>query len=84
MYSALLKSFVDMLASLIDWQSVSIKNQATSEVLRNKHSTEKACYYAAEAIAIAERYAFFQKAKPKRHFKSLVNKFRLCLATGKK
>lgn len=84
MYSALLKSIVDMLASLFDWQSVSVKNQATTEVIKDKRSTEKACGIANKALLLAERYATFQKSKPRRRFQSLVKKFRQCLATGKK
>ena len=83
MYSALLKSIADMLASLFDWQSMSIKNQATTEVIKDKRSTAKACGYANEALMLSERYATFQKSKPRRRFKSLLKKFRRCLATGK-
>lgn len=84
MYSALLKSIADMLASLFDWQSVSVKNQATTEVIKDKRNTAKACGIADEALMLVERHAAFPKSKPRRRFQSLVKKFRQCLAAGKK
>lgn len=84
MYLALIKPILDMLASFCNWRSVSIENQTASEVIKDKRNTSKACGIAEEAITLAERYAEFQKSRPRRRFQSLVKKFRQCLASGKK
>lgn len=76
MYSTLLKSFFDMLASLFDWRSESIENQTTSEVLKDKHRQQSVCEYAERAISIAEQRAVFSKKRHKRIFMSYVKKFR--------
>ena len=76
MYSTLLKSLFDMLASLFDWRSVSIENQATSEVIKDKHRQTTACEYAEKAISIAEQRATFSKKRYRRIFASHVKNFR--------
>ncbi len=76
MYSTLLKSLFDMLASLFDWRSVSIENQAASEVIKDKHRRAIACEYAEKAISIAEQRATFSKKRYRRIFASHVKNFR--------
>ena len=44
-----------MLASLFDWRGVSIENQATSEVIKDKHKQTTACEYAEKAIRIVDK-----------------------------
>lgn len=76
MYTSVLKSLLDMLASLFDWRSTTISNQAAGEVIKDKHRQAQAIEYAEKAIRIAEQRAVFNKRRYYRIFTSHVKKFR--------
>lgn len=58
-----------------NYQSVSVSNQSTSNVIKDKKKNEKALVYAEQAIEVAENTGAFRPIDKKR-FMYFVKKFR--------
>lgn len=69
-------AIAEMFANFFNWRTTAIENQASSEIIQDKHDSEKACLYAEKAFDVVALSARFNNSKLQKRYKRYVKLFR--------
>lgn len=69
-------AIAEMFANFFNWRTVSIENQASSEIIEDKRDIKKACLYAEKAFEMVSLSAKFSSPKMQKRYKRYVKLFR--------